>query len=437
MTGRVGQDGAAAARFEERRQPEPSRPEDVRNPFERDKGRVIHSAAFRRLQGKTQVMGTSEGDFHRTRLTHSIEVGQIGEGVLLKLSRTVTDPVARGWLPDRSLVLATCHAHDLGHPPYGHDGEVAIHGKMKDDDGFEGNGQTLRVLTRLEKYRARGVGLNPTRRLLLAVLKYPVPYSWARLYMPAGSDRPPKCYMDTEHDTVDWILEPFSAADRDRFTSLDKEGRAQFKSFDCSIMDCADDIAYAVHDLEDAIGRRMVIRDQFEAALDAADDALDFAALTGLGLSIDRDTLQRQLFSAHSHDRKQAIAALVNFFVTHVALVEQEGLEHPLLRWNATLPPQPRALCDFLMDFTRQHVVRTAEVVQLRRKGRRLIAAMFDEFLTAPDELIPRSFWDGLDPSESVPRRVCDYIAGMTDAYAERVWRRLFEPGYGNSTDEL
>lgn len=423
-------------RFEERRRPEPARPEDVRNPFERDKGRVIHSAAFRRLQGKTQVMGTSEGDFHRTRLTHSIEVGQIGEGVLLKLSRSVTDPVARDWLPDRSLVLATCHAHDLGHPPYGHDGEVAIHAKMRDDDGFEGNGQTLRVLTRLEKYRARGVGLNPTRRLLLAVLKYPVPYSQARHHVAPDAERPPKCYMDTEQDTVDWILAPFGATDRAAFTSLGAGGAARFKSFDCSIMDCADDIAYAVHDLEDAIGRRMVIRDQFDAALRAV-PALDFASLSRLGLSMDRDSLQALLFSAASHERKQAISAMVNFFVTHVALVEQPELEHPLLRWNAVLPPEVRALCDFLMDFTRQHVVRTAEVVQLRRKGRRLLQAMFDEFLTAPEELIPRSFWEGLDPGESVKRRICDYIAGMTDAYAERVWRRLFEPGFGNSTDEL
>src|SRR3546814_20268112 len=108
---------APAGRFEERRQPEPARPDDIRNPYERDKGRVIHSAAFRRLQGKTQVMGTSEGDFHRTRLTHSIEVGQIGEGVLLKLSRTVADPEARGWLPDRSLVLEACHPPDLRPPP--------------------------------------------------------------------------------------------------------------------------------------------------------------------------------------------------------------------------------------------------------------------------------------------------------------------------------
>src|SRR3546814_17279920 len=112
-------------------------------------------------------MGTSEGDFHRTRLTHSIEVGQIGEGVLLKLSRTVADPAARGWLPDRSLVLAACHAHDLGHPPYGHDGEVAIHAKMRDYAGFEGNGQTHRVLHRVEQNRARGIGLNPTPHTLL------------------------------------------------------------------------------------------------------------------------------------------------------------------------------------------------------------------------------------------------------------------------------
>src|SRR3546814_7457427 len=101
---------------------------------------------------------------------------------------------------------------------------------MRDDDGFVSTGQTLRVLTRLEKYRARGIGLNPTRRLLLAVLKYPVPYSMARPHVDPGSDRPPKCYMDTERDTVDWILAPFAADDRDVFTSLDPAGRAQFKS---------------------------------------------------------------------------------------------------------------------------------------------------------------------------------------------------------------
>lgn len=423
--------------FEERHQPEPARPDDVRSPFERDKGRVIHSAAFRRLQGKTQVMGTSEGDFHRTRLTHSIEVGQIGEGVLLKLSRTVTDPVAQAWLPDRSLVLAACHAHDLGHPPYGHDGEIALHAKMTEDDGFEGNGQTLRVLTRLEKYRAWGLGLNPTRRLLLAVLKYPVPYSEARRRADPASVRPPKCYMDTESATVDWIVAPFSRSDRDVFTSMDAAGKARFKSFDCSIMDCADDIAYAVHDLEDVIGRHMVTRDQFAAALRNADPALDFEAMTRLGLPFGRDGLEGQLFSPASHDRKQAISALVNFFVTHITLVESEEFEHPLLRWNAVLPAEARAFCDFLMTFTQRQVVRTAEVLQLRRKGRRLIAEMFDELLTAPHELVPRSFWEGLDPRDTERRRVCDYIAGMTDAYAERVWRRLFEPGYGSSTDEL
>jgi dGTPase len=428
---------AGPERFEERRHLEEPRAGDVRNAYEHDKGRVIHSSAFRRLQGKTQVMGTGEGDFHRTRLTHSIEVGQIGEGVLLRLSRTAADPAATAWLPDRSLVLAACHAHDLGHPPYGHDGEVAMHAKMRDDDGFEGNGQTLRVLTRLEKYRARGVGLNPTRRLLLAVLKYPVPYSAALPFVDPASERPPKCYMDTEAVTVDWILDPFGAADRAAFTSMDAAGKARFKSLDCSIMDCADDIAYAVHDLEDAIGRRMVIRDQFDAVLAGASPGVDFEALGRLGLTLTPESLQRLLFSSASHDRKQAISALVNFFVTQVSLVQTPELEHPLLRFNAALPAEAVALCEFLKDFTRRHVIRTAEVVQLRRKGRRLIGAMFDEFLTAPDELIPRSFWDDLNPHDSVRRRVCDYVAGMTDAYAERVWRRLFEPGFGNSTDEL
>jgi predicted deoxyguanosinetriphosphate triphosphohydrolase len=127
------------AEFEARLHPERGRKDDVRTEYERDKARIIHSAGFRRLQGKTQVMGVGEGDFHRTRLTHSIETGQIGEGILLKLqNRHANDPEILSGLPDRALVDAACCAHDLGHPPYGHGGEPALQEPVDRRDPFAG-----------------------------------------------------------------------------------------------------------------------------------------------------------------------------------------------------------------------------------------------------------------------------------------------------------
>ena len=152
------------------------RPKDVRRQYQRDRARIIHSAAFRRLQGKTQVMGVGEGDFHRTRLTHSIECAQIGAGLLEVIQTGQVPESLDGWMPDRDLIEAACFAHDLGHPPYGHGGEKALYAEMRECGGFEGNAQTLRIISRLEKYQARGRGINPTRRLVLAILKYPIPY---------------------------------------------------------------------------------------------------------------------------------------------------------------------------------------------------------------------------------------------------------------------
>ena len=164
--------------WEERRKQDLQRDDDVRNEWERDYARLIHSSAFRRLQSKTQVLGLGESDFYRTRLTHSMEVAQIGAGIVrwLKESRHKDDKEIVDALPKLSLMNAICLAHDIGHPPFGHGGEVALNICMREHGGFEGNGQTLRILSRLDKY-TDGYGMNPTRRLALGVLKYPVNYS--------------------------------------------------------------------------------------------------------------------------------------------------------------------------------------------------------------------------------------------------------------------
>lgn len=221
--------------FRERIHVEAVWPDDLRDDFQRDRARIVHSAGFRRLQGKTQVMGVGEGDFHRTRLTHSLEVAQIAEGILTTLRRRRDhrrESTLRRWLPTKAALDAACLAHDLGHPPYGHGGERALQERMADHGGFEGNAQTLRILVKLERYR-RHAGVNPTRRTVLGVLKYPVAYEDYDVSM--HRTKPPKCYYGrTEGHVVRWAMEPFGAGDRLRFAVRDGDGKPLHRCLDAS-----------------------------------------------------------------------------------------------------------------------------------------------------------------------------------------------------------
>ena len=265
--------------------------EDARDVGDVDYGRVIHSASFRRLQGKTQILNLGDSDFYRTRLTHSLEVAQIAGGLVSQLARSFPDHPAAATLPDRSLIHAIACSHDLGHPPFGHGGEVALNYCMRHVGGFEGNGQTLRLLARLENFSA-DAGANLSRRSMLGVLKYPAPMSALlnpeiRPKLQDGlsvlktidlqASTPPKGYLDCEVDVVGWILGPLTESDGAEFRRIeerkDKHARTLHKSLDCSIMDLADDIAYGVHDLEDAIALRLVTPAQFRERVPAAECA--------------------------------------------------------------------------------------------------------------------------------------------------------------------
>jgi dGTPase len=418
--------------FEERlHEAQPNRPKDCRSPFQRDRARIMHSAAFRRLQGKTQVMGTGEGDFHRTRLTHSIEVAQIGYGLLevLRGKKATFHKDVQDWLPPRDLIEAACLAHDLGHPPFGHKGEQALHKAMLRHGGFEGNGQTLRILTKLEKYKERGKGLYPTRRLVLAVLKYP--RSMASFNLDEYAKKPPKSYHEDEEEVVGWALAGFTPTDRENLVKS-ADGKGAHHSIDCSILELADDIAYGIHDIEDIVARGLAsdaeIRDEITKAFSKTDDV----SLTGFDAATVCDGLLSDSFR-----RKQTISRLVNLFITNVTLVEQKSYEHALLRFSARLPEPHAKLLKALKGLAYELVIRKAKVQQLERRGQMVVAQLFETLLSAPEHLIPQSSWQDGCRESSTERRVCDYVAGMTDSYAERLYKRLFSPGFGSSGDEL
>lgn len=236
--------------------------DDARDGFDVDYGRVVHSGSFRRLQGKTQILNLGDSDFYRTRLTHSLEVAQIAGGLKRQLAKNYPDHKAVRYLPPLSLIQTSGFCHDLGHPPFGHGGEVALNYCMRNAGGFEGNGQTLRILSRLENFSQKH-GADLTRRSLLAILKYPVLFSKVSnaditpkmddmatsiRTLDRSSCKPPKCFFDAESDVVEWILNPMSPNDRTQFQEFDgapgKHEKARHKSFDCSIMDQSDDIAY-------------------------------------------------------------------------------------------------------------------------------------------------------------------------------------------------
>lgn len=411
------------------------RANDIRNEYQRDRARIIHSAAFRRLQGKTQVMGVGEGDFHRTRLTHSIECAQLGNGLLQQIlltKGTLPDPLLP-WRPDRDLIEAACFAHDLGHPPFGHGGEKALQSLMAQKGGFEGNGQTLRIVTRLEKYSEPGIGLDPTRRLILAVLKYPVAYSL--FASEKYRNKPPKCYFDEEQKVVDWALEDFSADDRDLLTRRDEQEKPKYRTFDSSIMELADDIAYGIHDIEDIVARHLVDRDELTNSIKAAFDEAGGSLSTGVD-TVSPNEVCACLFD-DSYKRKQMVSRLVNLFLTQVRVNPVSEFEHPLLAYQAGLPDEHGRVLKRLRNLTLKLVASKAKVQQLESRGQMVVTRIYESLLSDPEKLIPQQSWETGDNEATTERRVCDYVAGMTDSYAEKVYRRLFEPGYGSSADEL
>ncbi|WED42095.1 anti-phage deoxyguanosine triphosphatase [Legionella cardiaca] len=414
--------------------------QDHRNPYERDRTRVIHCPAFRRLQRKTQILGTDEGDFHRTRLTHSLEVASIGRSIVRNLATNHQQSILPGLLPNDDLISVICLLHDIGHPPFGHGGEVALNYMMREHGGFEGNGQTLRLLTKIEdSYGTYGMDL--TRRSLLGILKYPVnreqvvatalPKTLESLHktIRVNDWLPPKAYFASEQAEVDWLLSPFNEDDRCLFQSLIKfpaekqHGKSAYHNFDCSIMDVADDIAYGVHDLEDAIHLRLINREQL-------DNEFFRSLLSATPLAKNQEQLIDSLFSQELCQRKQTIGEMVNYFITATQItITNENFENSLLKHNIVLLPEAAALLEYFKDRIYRYVIDSQEARTFEYGGQTVVLRLFEAISSNPGSLLDSKNRERFHQAESeiaAFRIVCDYIANMTDEYAYRMHERLF-----------
>ncbi|NQY50043.1 MAG: deoxyguanosinetriphosphate triphosphohydrolase family protein [Colwellia sp.] len=432
-----------------------NRQQDHRDPFQRDRARILHSASFRRLQSKTQVMGSGQSDFYRTRLTHSLEAAQIGSGITSQLRGKYPELCAAHFPKTDSLIETICLAHDIGHPPFGHGGEVALNYMMRDHGGFEGNGQTLRIVARLETF-SEHYGMNLTRRTLLGLMKYPqLMEKLSKAIKPECADNfrqlkaddwhPPKGLYSDDEDIIDWVLAPLSTADRNLFQSMsvkekNKHNKTRFKSLDCSIMELADDIAYGIHDLEDAIVTKVVNRNDFDREVIDKLQQIDDAWLQEYS-----KTLAEKLFSDHHHLQKDAIGGLVNYLITAIKLTdlnEQDDINfaEPLLRYNATLSTPTAQALQIFKDFVYFYVIKLTRLQRLEYRGQQIVMELFEALSSDPMRLLPSNSakrWQlAFDNKQNPQRVIADYIAGMTDDYATRLYQTLFN-AHGASDYQL
>jgi dGTPase len=384
-----------------------------RDDFARDRARLLHSASLRRLSAKTQVVQPGSDDFTRNRLTHSLEVAQIGRefGAALGCSADVVD--------------TACLAHDLGHPPFGHNGEAALDAVAAGIGGFEGNAQTLRLLTRLEPKRAhpdgRPAGLNLTRASLDAATKYP----WRRGEAP--------------HPTV-----KFGVYDDDLevFTWFRDGAPTGRRSVEAEVMDWSDDVAYSVHDVEDAVAsgwldpRLLRERADVEAVLAVAAEVYEPGLSTPeLAQALDR-LLATGVVPGSYDGSRQSLAALKDmtsrligrFLVSVEQATRAEHGTGPLTRHGGRLvvPRESRAECAVLKAVAAHYVMHAAERVALHARQREVVAELVAAFEADPDRLDPdlRRDWQDAEDDDTARRVVVDQVASLTDVRALSLHRR-------------
>ncbi|MHC2108358.1 dGTP triphosphohydrolase [Methylobacterium sp. CM6246] len=429
----------------------------VRKPPWRDYSRIIHSASFRRLQGKTQVFPVHESDFFRNRLTHSLEVAQIAEGIAQRLNATPSfeaDPINERACMNAALI------HDLGHPPFGHNGERALDDAMRAYGGFEGNAQTIRIIARLEKKFLRQpassddvdycdedsrAGLGLTYRTILSALKYDrvIPHTRGE------QEKLVKGYYATEKNIID----------RAKF-AVDPEwtDRHSFKTIECSIMDIADDIAYSTYDLEDCLKAGFLSPAEILATDQGLFDRVAEEANKSLKNKIDGQAAVRifsevfsQVFDSFKSSAEFSIETFVDVYRLSRSMSEDgyvrtalsSTLVHDAISWvkvdynedapwlsKAYLPEERLAIVEVLKHFTYLKTIHSARVKVGEYRGYEVITKIFEALAEAKGNLLMpedlKASHKTFEHNASARNRaICDFIAGMTDRYALEFYARL------------
>jgi len=445
---------------------------DCRTPFRKDYGRIIHSACFRRLQGKTQLFPGIESDFFRNRLTHSLEVAQVAKGIAIHLNHSWSQFKEVDNSIDYDLVELSALAHDLGHPPFGHNGEAALHEIMKNDYGFEGNAQTLRILSTLEKkYLKEGaeeqlsgpskdnrLGLNLTYRSIASILKYDKE-------IPKESDGkdPVKGYYSYDSYLVDKMK---------RIVSDGKQYSAPFKTLECYIMDIADDIAYSTYDLEDSLKAGFInildiLGPKRELLKLVAEKVEKNMKKVGVNQSYNESQVLKiylNLFNQvaelddymgstlpdqsasfiinaaylydeltqlgeSSHLRTNLTSKLINRFINGVWLENYDN-ETPALS-KVSLTKEIREEVEVLKNLVFVSQIESNRLKVSEYRGKEIVHEIFEALFIKPNghKLMPDDFqtiFRNFSSDQSYQKRiVVDFIAGMTDKYAIEFYGRL------------
>jgi len=417
----------------------PASPKDHRHPTERDRDRILHSAAFRRLQGKTQVFGIGQADFYRTRLTHSIEAAQLARGIASNM--LVEEPrLAECLTPE--LAEAVALAHDLGHPPFGHGGErtldecmveVSRRTRLKGKNAlrFEGNAQTFHVLVAAEPKSPDYPGLNLTRATLSGVMKYPYKQE-------AGND---KFIFARDEAVACWALEGgaslLSAAER-------KRGTRQMTSIACQILDWADDCAYSIHDIEDALQAQFLrpgdlletrfarrVSTHYEATRESESaPLLTRAELRERLRDLEVKIRHRESGDERAH-RKLALRNILNDLVTSVSVRPGPLASRPDFSWQLDVPAEARVMSVLCKSVVWEAVITDPRVAAMTAKGQEILRDLFHLLLAELVEkescaLFPRYYRPIIEEcmgkgEPEAARGVCNFLALLTDMDALRL----------------
>ncbi len=351
----------------------PEKEDDHRTVFQRDRDRILHTTAFRRLEYKTQVFVNHEGDYFRTRLTHTLEVAQIGQ------------TIARMLGANEDLVEAICLVHDIGHPPFGHSGEETLSRLMKEHGGFDHNQQSLRIVTLLERRYPNFHGLNLTYEVREGIVKH-----------------------ETEYDisAVGPEYEPQKGA-----------------SLEAQIANIADELAYTVHDLDDGLYAGLLTPRSLEGL------GLWELGKREIGFRVEefdeltRHRLIRRLIGILVRDVCRSTHSRLTE-ASPESVEELQRLPYHVIGHSDEIAAMIRELKDFLYQNMYHHY----RVVRMAKKAERFITELFNAYISAPEQL-PTSTQQRLqEGNETLQRVVCDYIAGMTDRFALEEYQKLFDP---------